>query len=150
MTNTIIDGVCKRLSDEFGEGYRVYTENVEQGFTEPCFFVSATSVQMTPILCRGTTGRYDRRQGINVTFYPKQDGDLRNEVYGVTERLIDVLEYIDADGPARGTEIIGEFIGDSPEIIGSVNIIYEFTVYKQNAEDTVKMGELKQEVDVNG
>lgn len=150
MTNTIIDGVCKRLAEEFGEGYRVYTENVEQGFTEPCFFVSATSVQMTPILCRGTTGRYSRKQGVNVTFYPEQGDDVRNEVYSVAERLIDVLEYIDADGLTRGTEIRGEFIGESPEMIASINVAYEFTVYKQNAEEAVKMGELKQEVDANG
>lgn len=150
MTNLIVDGVCKRLSEEFGEDYRVYTENVEQGFKEPCFFVCATSVQMTPVLCRGTEGRYNRRQGVNVTFYPKQGGDVRNEVYEVSERLIDILEYIEADGLTRGKEIIGEFIGDSPDIVASVNVIYEFTVYKQNTDDTVLMGELKQEVDTNG
>lgn len=146
MTSGIIDGVCKRLSEEFGENYKIYTESVEQGFTEPCFFVSATSVEMTKMLGNIERGRYNRKQGVNVVFYPKQGDDVRNEVYSAAERVMDVLEYIEFDGLTRGSEIACEFVGDSPDIFASVNVMYEFTVYKQSGEDTALMETLSNNI----
>ena len=38
MINKIIDGICEKLNESFGDGYEVYTELKNQGLKEPCFF----------------------------------------------------------------------------------------------------------------
>ena len=39
MLNDIMDAVTRRLNELFGDGYEIYTDAVEQGLKEPCFFV---------------------------------------------------------------------------------------------------------------
>jgi len=39
MVNDIVLGIAEKLRTVYPEsGYSLYTENVEQGFKEPCFF----------------------------------------------------------------------------------------------------------------
>lgn len=40
MVNGIIGGIAAAISNEFGDDYTIYTEEIEQGFNEPCFFIS--------------------------------------------------------------------------------------------------------------
>ena len=40
MINSIIEGISIAINTEFGERYTIYTESVEQGLKEPCFFIS--------------------------------------------------------------------------------------------------------------
>lgn len=37
MINEIIKGVSMKLNATFGAGYKIYQNDVEQGFKEPCF-----------------------------------------------------------------------------------------------------------------
>ena len=39
MINSIIESISISLNAEFGDEYTTYTESVEQGLNEPCFFV---------------------------------------------------------------------------------------------------------------
>ncbi|WP_334295846.1 phage tail terminator family protein, partial [Clostridioides difficile] len=39
MLNNIIDGISIKLDKSFGESYTIYSEDVEQGINEPCFFI---------------------------------------------------------------------------------------------------------------
>ncbi|WP_334293833.1 phage tail terminator family protein, partial [Clostridioides difficile] len=39
MLNNIIDGISVKLDKSFGESYTIYSEDVEQGINEPCFFI---------------------------------------------------------------------------------------------------------------
>ncbi|WP_334303291.1 phage tail terminator family protein, partial [Clostridioides difficile] len=39
MLNNIIDGISVKLDKSFGEKYTIYSEDVEQGINEPCFFI---------------------------------------------------------------------------------------------------------------
>ena len=39
MVNKIVDGIVQAISAAYGEEYEIYTENVEQGLTEPCFLI---------------------------------------------------------------------------------------------------------------
>lgn len=144
MIRRVLDGVCQKLYDEFGKDYQIYTEQVEQGLKEPCFFVSAISTQMTPILCRRQTGRYMLKLGINVAFFPQQGDNVRDNIYGIGMKLVDVLEYIEADSDTvRGSNIICEFVGEGSEIIANVIVDYEFTVYKVDNKEKDVMTELK-------
>ena len=38
--NMIIEAIAAALNGEFGEEYTVYAEDVKQGLSEPCFFIS--------------------------------------------------------------------------------------------------------------
>nr|WP_237775067.1 hypothetical protein [Clostridioides difficile] len=39
MLNNIIDGISIKLDKSFGNEYTIYSEDVEQGINEPCFFI---------------------------------------------------------------------------------------------------------------
>ena len=39
MINKIIDGISEAIFTEFGDGYDIYTESIEQGLIEPCFSI---------------------------------------------------------------------------------------------------------------
>jgi len=42
MINNIITGISQKLDEEFnvnGDEYTIYTDGVEQGLKEPCFFI---------------------------------------------------------------------------------------------------------------
>ena len=38
MINGILDGITAKLHKVFG--FTIYTDHIEQGFTEPCFYVT--------------------------------------------------------------------------------------------------------------
>lgn len=40
MENDIVKGIAKALRDTFGPGYRIYQNDIEQGFQTPCFSFS--------------------------------------------------------------------------------------------------------------
>ena len=41
MFNDLIDAISKRLLEYFPESVpNIYSENIEQGFNEPCFYIS--------------------------------------------------------------------------------------------------------------
>lgn len=97
MQNEIMDAVTRRLFELFGSGYTIYTDNVEQGLEEPCFFVSFLKPSNEPLLGR----RYRRIYGMGIQYFP-QDGQPAKELGRVTERLMDGMEYITlADGSLR-------------------------------------------------
>ena len=39
MINSIIEGISIAINTEFEDVYTIYTESVEQGLKEPCFFI---------------------------------------------------------------------------------------------------------------
>jgi hypothetical protein len=141
LTNEVVSGVVKCIADEFGDDYKIYTEMVEQGFKEPCFFVAVAGESITPIVGK----RYNLSHNIEVIYSPEK-GEQRDDIYNVMLPLLDALEYIDVDGPVMGKNISGEILSDEAGMYLSVSVTYEYTVYKQRNDNTVFMGELKQEV----
>lgn len=92
MINQVIDAVCKTLHDEFGDGYTIYTRNVEQGLSEPCFFVLVIEAADTKF--RGD--RYRSTVPICIHYIP--DGPIN---YDVADRLLSAMETIPIDGDKR-------------------------------------------------
>lgn len=79
----IIDNICMLLSENFPD-YEIYTENVEQGLKEPCFFVRLLNSEMESKL----KSRYFKKMLFSV------------QVVGATidiEELFVILEYIKDD-----------------------------------------------------
>lgn len=108
MINKIIDGIIDALETEFGDGYEVYTENIEQGLEEPCFSIRCLNPTMEHFFGK----RYFRTNQFCIHYFP-QSSDKQNECFAVLERLFQVMEYIIVgDDLTRGTEMNSEWNGD--------------------------------------
>ena len=83
MVSDIIDAISVALNKEFGDGYRIYSEEVPQGDIEPCFLIKAVDPSQTQI--RGP--RYRRDTLFDIHFFPEQNYSY-SEMYAVSERLL--------------------------------------------------------------
>jgi len=102
MLNEIIAGISRKLNAAFGDEYEIYENDVEQGLTEPCFFISLLEPEASPLL--GTRGV--RKYPFDIHYFPKQTGN-NAELFSVAETLLIALESIPmSDGlPLRGTSM---------------------------------------------
>jgi hypothetical protein len=108
MINKIIDGIIDVLTTEFGDGYEVYTENIEQGLEEPCFSIRC----LNPTNKQFFGKRYFRTNQFCIHYFP-QSSETQSERFAVLERLFRAMEYITVDGDlTRGTEMKSEWNGD--------------------------------------
>ena len=71
MLNKIITGISQALDAEFNseenEEYTIYTEDVEQGLEEPCFFIFS----LKPSSKQLVGNRYDRKYPFDIHYFPK-------------------------------------------------------------------------------
>ena len=102
MINSIIEAISISLNAEFGDDYTIYTESVEQGLNEPCFFVSC--INPTNKLFFGK--RYFRKNQFCIQYFPANKDREKEECNEVAERLFSCLEYITVTGDlVRGTKM---------------------------------------------
>ena len=137
MINEVVSGVCKKIREEFGDEYGIFTQQTEQA-VKPCFYVFVTNEEITPILGK----RYNWQHTIGVTYLPGDEADSREEINNVAFRLMDILEYIDWDGPIRGSEISAKVVYKETVFL-EVSVRYAYTVYKQS-DEYYMMNKLKQ------
>lgn len=104
MIGDIIKGIGKALLSEFGEGYGIYTEEIRQGLTEPCFFIFMLEPESRVFLGK----RYFRTHPFVIQYLPGERANTQEECTENAERMLDCLEYITLPGedqPIRGTEM---------------------------------------------
>lgn len=89
MVNEIIKGISMKLNAVFGEGYEIYQNDVEQGLTEPCFFVSVLKPEVSPLLGQ----RAMRRTPLVIQYFPVDPGDNK-DMLDIAERLWEGLQFI--------------------------------------------------------
>ncbi len=89
MLNDIITGIAKALGTTFGSEYRVYKNDVQQGLTEPCFFIAALKPEQTPL--RGDRAVW--QHPFDVLYFPKEPG-TNEKLYNAAEQLMGALRYI--------------------------------------------------------
>lgn len=89
MVNDIVNGISTALYSEFGSGYPIYTECVEQGLREPCFFVAVLDSERSRIV----GNRYQQSVLVDVHYFPATRAKNR-EMRSVAESLYSVLERI--------------------------------------------------------
>lgn len=141
MINKIIDGIIAAIISEFGEGYEIYTESVEQGFEEPSFSILC----LNPAISQKLGKRYFRTNQFCIHYFPESP-DKRTECNAVAERLIGALELITVDGDlCRGTEIHSEIVDD----VLSFFVNYDLFVIKEHSAETA-MESLSQKTDMKG
>lgn len=123
MINKIIDGICVAIGSEFGDGYEIYTESIEQGLVEPCFSIVCLNPTINQVLGK----RYFRTNQFCIHYFPSSN-DKQMECFSVVERLMDCLETIEVDGElTMGTRLHAEVIDN----VLSLFVNYDMYIYKE-------------------
>lgn len=142
MVNKIIDGISIKINELFGDDYYIYSEEIEQGFKEPCFFIFLLNPSFKPKL--GT--RSYREYNFDIHYFPKISNEKNYDMYDTNEKLIDGLEYISIDGGLiRGSKIHSEIIDNVLHFF----IKYSLFVIKEDVE-TEKMESLILKQNIKG
>ncbi|MBO7394391.1 MAG: hypothetical protein J6U98_09380 [Abditibacteriota bacterium] len=98
MIKEILDGITAALHAAY-ETYDIYADqNIEQGLTEPCFFIESVDAPSTDVV----KGWNERTYSFDVMFFPEDETD-RATMYDVGDALHLILRRItvDDDGESR-------------------------------------------------
>ena len=127
MVNSIIEAISIALNREFGDGYRIYADDVEQGLTEPCFFVAC--VNCADRLYFGK--RYFRENRFCIRYYPADRSRGKEECSRVAGRLFNCLEWLTVEGDlTMGTKLKSE----TADGVLSFFVNYDMFVYRMEEE----------------
>lgn len=139
MINKVIDGICLALNEEFGDDYTIYTESIEQGLKEPCFFVQC--INPTNNLFRGD--RYRRTNQMCIQYFPSTR-DEQTECNAVAERMFNCLEWIDVDGLQMGLDMHSEMVNDV------LNFFVDYNFFMKSVKDETAMEQIRHQTGVRG
>lgn len=144
MINKIIDGICEKLNESFGDGYEVYTELKNQGLKEPCFSVMCVN----PISNQVVGNRYFRNNLFSILYFPASK-EPKAECNAVLESLYLALETVTIretlpdksikESLTRGTNMHGELVD------GVLNFLVNFNMFVYKVEDADLMEEVIQQ-----
>lgn len=131
MLNDIMDAVTRRLDELFGDGYTIYTDRVEQGLEEPCFFVQFLEPSEKPMIGR----RYYRQTEMCIQYMPEDTQQSSRELNRVSDILMNGMEYITlTDGNLlRGTGMKVRM--DMDEDVLTFLVSYNMYVVKKKQEE---------------
>lgn len=134
MVNKIIDGISVKLNQAFGDTVRIYSENVTQGLTTPCFFISTLNVSQDPML--GT--RAFRNNLFDVHYFPAVPNS-NSECETVASDLYDAMDNITLlDGDIlRGTKMHHEVVEGVLHFFVNYNLFVNKVVAPGDGMDTV-------------
>lgn len=142
MINSIIRAISIALYAEFGDGYKIYAEDVEQGLVEPCFFIS----------CIGSSHRlhfdkrYLRENRFCIQYFPSLGQKETEECHGAAGRLEECLEYLNVScGLMHGTKMHYE-ISD-----GILHFFVDYDCFvRRKTEEQDGMELMENQTDVKG
>lgn len=147
MINKIIDAISMSINSEFGDGYEIYTESIEQGLEEPCFSIFC----LNPTNRLYMNKRYFRTNQFCIQYFPSTD-EPKAECNSVLEKLYLALETITIretlpdetvkESLVRGTNMRGEFVDDV------LNFLVNFNMFVYKVEDADLMDEMVHESDL--
>ena len=89
MVNDIVNGISKAIYDEYGAGCKIYTESIEQGLSNPCFFIAVLDSDQARII----GNRYQKNIAVDVHYFPGTKAKNK-EMRRVEEALYSILERI--------------------------------------------------------
>ena len=120
MVNAILNSVTKQLGKTFGDSYRYYVEDVEQGLNKPCFTVDV----LIPLQRSKSPVLYDRTMPIIVHYFSDSETDLKNTCYAMGEQIVECLEYLPfGTATIRGEDISWQIVDDVLQVF----VTYRFT-----------------------
>ena len=78
-----------KLNATIGAGYKIYQNDVEQGFKEPCFFIAVLKPDISPL----QKNRFMNRNPLDVHYFPTS-GRNNAELFTMAGDLMECLEFI--------------------------------------------------------
>lgn len=135
MVNSIINAVTKQLGTTFGDSYRYYAENVEQGLHKDCFTITARM----PLQRSRSPVLYDRTIPIVVHYFCDSKKNLKNKCYEMAEQVVECLEYLPfKDTLLRGEDISWQIIEDDVlQVFITYGLITQKVVEEEDAPETL-------------
>lgn len=130
MVESVLNAVTKQLGTTFGNKYRYYVEDVEQGLKKPCFTVD----MLIPLQRSKSPVLYDRTMPLVVHYFSDSENNIKNDCYTMSEQIVECLEYLPFEGTLiRGEDISWQMVDDVLQVF----VTYKFTTKKvTNMEDT--------------
>lgn len=141
MINSIIKSISISLNAEFGDSYTNYTESVEQGLQEPCFFIFCVNPTNELFLGR----RYFRQNQFCIQFFPENKDRAKEECNAVADRMYLCLEWLTVTGDlVRGTKMRYEVVD------GVLNFFVNYDMFVYKVQESVPMEEITEDISVKG
>lgn len=125
MINNLINGISIKLNQVFGDGVRIYSEDVKQGLTEPCFFIAV----LNPSNDQMIGSRSFRQHPFDIHYFPEVLNN-NNELQGMASNLYDALEYVTLENGdmVRGSKMNHEVVD------GVLHFFINFNIYVRKVE----------------
>lgn len=131
ISDPITEGIVRAVRGEFGAETDVFTENIEQGLSPPCFSVRRARSSEERFL----GDRFLSRNEFLITYFPRNP-DSNSDISEICARLFSALEMIRSDEEfLRGTDM-SYSIKDGTAVF---SVRYSFFFYRKT--DIEKMGE---------
>ena len=133
MIKEIIESITSAL-DTLTEGTcEIYTEDVEQGLEEPCFFVRQLEVANNR--CLGN--RVKRKYPFDIIYFPSDSDAKKYEMYEMEDLLQDGMEYITlANGNMlRASDISSEIVDDVLHVYASYSVMLDVPKHEIGMEE---------------
>lgn len=151
MVNLFLNAVTKQLGTTFGDKYRYYVEDVEQGLKKPCFTVDL----LIPLQRSKSPILYDRTMPIVIHYFSDSTHNLKNDCYAMGERIVECLEYLPIDKYLLGRNSLGDSIGSTPlrgedisyQIVDDV--LQVFITYRFTTKKVVDMDEVPETLEAS-
>lgn len=136
MLNEILDGVNQKLKELFGDNTVIYTDAVEQGLKEPCFFVGFLEPSEKPVMGR----RYYRNIGVFIQYLPGRPAQMNRELYRTADILTDGMEMI----TLKNGDLIRGTNRSSKVLDGVLNFFVDYNLFLiKPVEKAPGMGEIE-------
>lgn len=141
MFNDLIDAISKRLLEYFPESVpNIYSENIDQGFSEPCFYISLINSTNKNKLGPGRSKRYK----FDIMYFNNNLGN--DDLNTMGDKLSTVLEDIQiGDALIHGFDIEYEVKDNKLHFFVEYPVLASYEVEKVS-----KMASLKERIDING
>lgn len=132
MVNSVLNAVTKQLGTKFGDSYRYYVENVEQGLKKPCFTVDV----LTPLMRSKSPVLYDRTMPIVIHHFSDSKDNEKKNFYAMGEQIVECVEYLPFGNTLlRGEDISWQIVDDVLQVF----VTYKFTTVRvMEDEDTME------------
>lgn len=138
MINLIIKGITNAIYQKFGDKYEIYTEHVEQGLEEPCFFVYCINPNKDVFL----GSRMKQNYQFAVQYIPKGP-NKKMEINNVFEGLNDAVRIINVGEDKLMAMSISSNISD--EVL-TLSVTYRFFSYEREEGALMDGQAMEQEV----
>lgn len=130
IVNHIRESIVVALDKHFPSA-KIYGEEIQQGFQEPCFFIKILNPAQRQIM----GSRYFREHPFDIHYFPSKEGD-NEEMNDVANQLFRILEYIVFDGDSvRGTDVHYEIIDRVLHFFVDYNLYLVKTEQKEYMEN---------------